>query len=307
MRQDQDLPILTVSTKRISFPIILFVFLAVMVAGCSGCKREETVKVPQAILQAKSASIDDLLQIVNHYGGLKTLQVRINAEYVSLEQEHDVINLTKYPKAPGSALFKRPDTAYIVIKNPVVKKRELSLLSKGDVFKAWIHGKGVFYEGKNSSKELVSDDKEETPKITIRATHILQAVLPETIPLDDPTIRLSRIEARDESAKYYVLTVYRSNGTFLLRPLREYQIERAGLTLARQRIFNDDGRLIADITYSDVSPCDNFMLPGEINIDRPVDGYTLNLKFTDWRVNPVLEEDRFKLEPPDGVIRKYFK
>lgn len=293
--------------NKIPSACVLIVCLVAVAAGCSGCKRRTTVEIPKAILHARNATLDQLLHIVNRYEGIRTLQCGIKAEYTSREMENDQIELEKYPKAPGHILLQRPDSTYLVIQNPVLKTREISLLSEGDEFRAFIHRKNTLFIGSNSATELVSEDQTENPKIPIRATHVFQAILPESVSIQNTDIRISKMEMQDAQSTYYVLNVYRENGPILLRPFQEFQIERVGLTVSRQRIFDEDGRIVADIAYSDVAEHGEFLLPGKIHIERPLDGYTLDLELADWRVNPVFKEDIFKLEPPPGVQVTRFK
>ena len=154
---------------------------------------------------------------------------------------------------------------------------------------------------------MISDDLEEDTEIPIRAGHIFEAVFPESIPLNDPDIRFTKIEEEDAYAKYYVITVYRNGPSARILPLREFRIERSGLTISRQRIFNDDGQVVSDIHYSDPEQIDKYTLPGKINIERPLDGYTLELEIKDWVVNSVFKDDTFSLEPVEGIKVIRFK
>ncbi|MEJ2108914.1 MAG: hypothetical protein P8Z37_03180, partial [Acidobacteriota bacterium] len=179
--------------------------------------------------------------------------------------------------------------------------------SEGDDFRVWIHGKQKFYIGKNSSKNLVSEELEENPKIPIRAAHIFQAIMLDPIPVSDPDCRISRIETQDANRKYYVLTIYRDEGSALLRPLREIQIERVDLTISRQRIFDTEGRIKADISYENVGQFGKYSFPGKMQMERPMEGYSLDLELSDWTADPVINEDLLKLEPPPGVDVIKFK
>jgi hypothetical protein len=275
--------------------------------GLFGCKKRTTVEVPRSILEAKAATQEELLKFLNRYGEIETLQAAIKAEYTSEEKDYDQIELERYPKAPGHIFLKRPDSTFLFIQNPVLLKREISFLSVGDEFRVWIHGKSRFYIGKNSSKELVSDEMERSFKIPIRAAHLHQAILPETISLQDETLRVSKTEKEDDAGAYYILGIFRDTGTQKLVPLREFEIERVNLTVARQSIFGPEGKIEADIQYSDVREQEGFFLPGKIDIKRPLDGYNLVLELQDWRINPVIKEDVFKLDPPPGVEVIRFK
>ena len=59
--------------------------------------------------------------------------------------------------------------------------------------------------------------------------------------------------------------------------------------------------MVSDILYSDEVQIDGFPLPLQIHIDRPVDGYMLDLKFKGWSINPELPDDAFELTAPPGA------
>lgn len=292
---------------KFQLSLVLIAVIAASFTGSFGCKRSAIVEIPRNILQAKEATQEELLHLLNSYGEIETLQASIKAEYTSEEKDDAEIELEKYPKAPGHIFFKRPESTFLVIQNPVLKKREISFLSGGDEFRVWIHGKSRFYIGKNSSKELISDEMEKGFKIPIRAAHLHEALLPETIPPGDEAVRVSKTEKVDDASAYYVLRVYRDTGTRKLLPLREYEIERVRMTVTRQLIFDSEGRIEADIRYSNVGRQEEYFLPGKIHMKRPLDGYNLVLELEDWRINPVLKDDIFKLDPPPGVEVIHFK
>jgi len=58
---------------------------------------------------------------------------------------------------------------------------------------------------------------------------------------------------------------------------------------------------LSDIIYSNEVRIDNYDLPLRIHIDRPMDGYILDLTFKNWSLNPDLPGDAFKLAPPPGA------
>jgi len=42
-------------------------------------------------------------------------------------------------------------------------------------------------------------------------------------------------------------------------------------------------------------------LPLKMHIDRPLDGYALDMEFKNWRINPDLADNAFILTPPEGA------
>jgi outer membrane lipoprotein-sorting protein len=308
MRQNQKYPIFTVTRRKPSNSFGLILLLAAVIMGCTGCKERATIEIPKAILHAKDATLDELLEIVNRFDGITSLKANnLEAKYISKKQESGLIELEKYPKAPGFILLRRPDSIRFVLMAPVAKNTLLTLVSVGDEFRVLYHRDRTLYIGKNSAKELISDDLDEKPKIPIRASHILDAIFLKTIPPQDPDIRIAKTEEEDENAKYYVVEVYRDDTSRRLHPLRKFWIERAGLTISRQRIYNDSGQIVSEISYSDTAQYEEFAMPRKINIERPLDGYTLELEFKEWIINSDIKDEAFELQPLPGMKVIRFK
>jgi hypothetical protein len=119
--------------------------------------------------------------------------------------------------------------------------------------------------------------------------------------LNAPGTRYSMEEEEDSEAKYYVFGLYKETEGQRIRTERRLWIERSSLTIARQQLYLDNGQIASDITYSDPIAIDGFLLPLKIHIDRPLDGYALDLEFKSWRINPDLADNTFVLTPPEGA------
>jgi outer membrane lipoprotein-sorting protein len=300
MREIQELSILT--AKRCKIPFLLeFAGLLVILSVASGCGIKRTVKieVPRKILQAKTASFSELIDIVGEYDKIRSVSGRLRLTFTSGKWESG--KLDKYREAPGYILLRRPDDMHLVIQNPLTKTAELDLLSTGDDLRVWIPSKNEFYVGKNSAKELVAENLPNSPIIPIRTAPIFEAILTRSIGIDSPEIRVSLKDTADASAKYYELQTYKEGKTFRIYPVRNIWIERSALTISRQQIFLEDGQMASDIVYSNVISVDGFSLPLKIYLDRPLDGYTLNMEFKTWEVNKDLPDNAFVLTPPPGA------
>ncbi|NLV31012.1 MAG: outer membrane lipoprotein-sorting protein [Acidobacteria bacterium] len=267
--------------------------------GCS-IKRTVNVEVPARILAAREAGFDQLLGIVNGYSGIPDLanaRMKVTLTYgrwESGEQE-------EYRRAPGYLLVRNPDTLRLVVQNPITKTAIFDVLSVGDDFSAWVPGKLRFYRGSNSAEDLLL---EELPGgIPLRAPHIYEALIPAGIDPGAQGVRVSLEEAADNEAKYYILSLYRDGEGARIHCLRRIWIERSRLAIARQQIFREDGRLISDIEYLGMEPAGGLMLPAEIRLERPEDGYAVKLEFEgdSWRVARGLGDEAFQLSPPPGA------
>jgi hypothetical protein len=109
------------------------------------------------------------------------------------------------------------------------------------------------------------------------------------------------VEQSDSQAKYYELTVCREGIAPRVYVVRRIWIERVGLTIARQQAFTDEGQIASDIVYSDETRVEGFSFPQRIRIERPLDAYSLDVEFKNWRINPDLPDDAFILRPPPGA------
>ncbi len=277
--------------------------LIVLLCACS-VKQTIKVDVPQNVRQAKTAGFDDLLGIIRSYDRISSLSC--NEMYLTLtsSKKMDLGELEKYHTVRGYILLRRPDATHLVLLMPVTKSTLFDVLSIGDKLSVWFPRENKFYEGSNSARELVVEDPSGAKQfsIPIRGTHIFDAIFPQSAVLDSPDVWVGLEEQSDARASYYVLSFLKEEQAPRIRILRKIWIERSGLTIARQQLFADEGQLVSDIAYSNDVKIEGFDLPLQIHIDRPVDGYMLDLKFRTWNINPRdLTDNAFELSPPPGA------
>ncbi len=215
--------------------------------------------------------------------------------------------LQKYPWAPAYILLRRPDEIHLNILNTVTKTSLLELLSAGDQFEVWNKRDKKLYVGRNSAKEFELEQGGQALDITARPIHIFQAILPAPVPNDQPDVRVALTEEQDSQAKYYVLNVLQDAAGPTLRMLRRLWIERSEMVLVKEETYTETGQVSSIVSYSDVRKQDDVLLPGVIRIDRPLDGYTLELRVGEWHINPNLPADAFILSPSPGIERIILK
>jgi hypothetical protein len=302
MREILILPAFTASHRRISIsvcPVIVFFFWL----GSSGCsvKKQTRVEVPQKILQAKTATLDELLGIVNKYSNITDLSCNPIKLTLTLGKVDSEV-LDKYKKARGYILLKRPDSIRLVIQEPIIKTALADLVSVKDDFSIFIRRDNKFYEGKNSAKELIIEDAPDSPEIPIRPKDLFEALLPAKVDLNSLGIHISMEEDRDDEAKYYVLSVAKVDASPRMQILRRIWIERSRLEITRQRLFGEEGQIMGDVSYSNIEMKNGYPLPKEIYMSRPQEGYAFEIELNGDRckINPGLKDKAFVLEPPEG-------
>lgn len=290
------------SFRRTAALTCIIAFLSILIAE-SGCsfKRNVKVELPPAVLNPKTASLDYLLGVVHQYDVLKSLSCNnLELTFTSSRKIQSGF-LEQYPTLHGYILLKRPDSIHLVLQAPVTKTRLFDVLSVGDQFSVWSPRDGKFYEGSNSAKKLAAEGPSGEKEFTVpRGTHIIEAIFPQSALFDSPDILVGVEEQKDSNSSYYVLTAIKPAENQRFRTIRKIWIERAGLTIARQQMFAEDkdGEVVSDIIYSKQATIDGFWIPLQIHIDRPLEGYILDLRFSGWKVNPELGSEMFELKQP---------
>lgn len=276
------------------------VSLLVLLLFTSSCAVKTTVRVPVSakVLAAKTATLDELLSSLARYSERITALTSgtLKASYTSGKVESG--KLQAYRSAPGYILLKRPDSIRLNIQNPVTKTSLFELTSVGDPFSIWYPRENKLFLGKNSMKDI---EIEGHADLTLRPLHVFEAILPQKIDLSEPGTYLSMEEARDATTRYYVLCLLKGDAGRVLHPRRKLWIDRSDLAVARQELYDGSGRIESDISYSRLTAVGDFMLPLSVKIDRPVDGYSLDMEFKDWRVNPQLPQNAFEFTVPEGA------
>jgi outer membrane lipoprotein-sorting protein len=299
MNELLGIPLLTAKQRRIPFLACLVLSLLAF----SGCRIKKTIKieVPQKVLQAKTASLEELLGMLQGYEKIHSLSSSLGVTYSYGKKESGVIQEIK--EQPGYILLKRPNSTNLVVQNFVSKTRELEVLSNEDDLSIYYKRNNAVYVGKNSAKNLTVEETGNSSRFTIpiRGGHIYEAIFPQSIQIDAPGFLYSMEEEADAGAKYYVLSFYRESAIKRIHTVRKLWIERSSLAIARQQIYLDDGQMVSDIAYADEIEVGGFKLPRHMHIDRPLDGYSLNLEFKSWRIDPDLPDNAFSLKLPDGV------
>jgi len=283
-----------------SFMILVAVAL---LSGAACAKRTVRLQVPSRILRAKTVTFQQLVTLVDDYSNkietLSTTAMRVTFRSGKTESG----KLQRYRSVPGYLLLRHPDSIRLNVQNPLTKTPVLELASVGDPFSLWIPSENKFFVGKNSIKELAVEGESASPTFTARPIDIFQAILQPRLPIGVPGYRIAMEEDQDATAKYYVLSAYEDAGDDRLTPVRKFWIERADLVIARQQTYDGEGTLTGIIHYANFSPAEGLLLPLSIRIERPLDGYSLDMEFRNWRMNPKLPDDAFILTPPPGARR----
>jgi outer membrane lipoprotein-sorting protein len=298
MKDILNLPAFTANRCRLTISLGFVLFL---IASQSGCIFKPNTKitptVSQAILNAKTASFEELLNLIASYNKINELSS--GSLKLTLERKISGEKWERWKSAPGYILLKRPDSVRLALRSPL--GTEFEMVSVGDDLSAWIPSKHRFYIGKNSAKELSS----EGVSVTMRGPHIFNAIIPNIFEPNSPQLRISMEEEKDARFKYYIISFLKDDGSRRIHAFRRIWIERSKLVICRQQLYLEDGQVESDVQYeySDTEKKEGLSLPHKIHVDRSLDGYTLTMEFNSesWRINSGLEDKAFVLPTPPGA------
>lgn len=279
--------------------LLIWLLLSAAMLACSGCFYKTTVRVPIPVNIAhdKTATFEELMSIARRNDKIESLRSRLHVTLTRGKVESGVLEKIT---GPGYISLKCPDSLHLNIQNPLTSSSFFELLSQGDEFKAWDSRVNKLYTGKNSARVLVPANSPDGSEFIFpgRPPHIFEAILPESIDTEAPGVWSSLEEQGGMEARYYVLVFSLESAAHRLHVLRKIWIERTGLAVARQQRYAEDGKIISDVRYSHVTQADGFLFPLTIDMDRPLDGYSLKLEFEDLRINPDINSNSFVIIHP---------
>lgn len=295
-----EMQIFRINQRSVALGTFLFFLIVGLPSGCK-VKNKIKVPVPANILLDKTATYEELLNIVRRnneqLGKINALASNLDLILTVGKKESGV--LEEYKRGSGFIQLKRPDSLFIKIQE--FSFTILEILTIGDEFKVWKRGNEL-YIGKNSFKgELVPENAPDGKgyDFPARPQQFFEAILPEPINLDSPDIEIWMEEQSGIEARYFVLCFSKPIAANRRYVFRKIWIERTGLTIAKQQTYTVGGKIVSDTQYSHEIQIDSFSLPHEINMDRPLDGYSLKLKVAQWRVNnPEVLNAGFKIDHP---------
>jgi hypothetical protein len=301
--------------------LILIILISTMLAvsGCGLFGARKQVQVPQLLSPLAEADTARLVSEVNRLATVESIHGKVDIEFEDTSFA-EVGIAEKYRQADGTVTLQRPGKIYLVISVPFIAKDIAQMTSDGDTFRvAVLEGDEKyrrFVKGTNDAtyeqlevngKPAETDKNKKRPmsaKETVsalsnlRPQHLTDALMIQPIP--DPAqsglvyvqseFYQEEPDTRPQAKKgvrivrgYYLLEEISQRSSGQGRLLRRFWFDRVnGIRFARLQTFDDRGRLITDVSYSDEKPLGEAaqrLLPSRIQITRPYDHYKLNIVY----------------------------
>lgn len=286
---------------RIAAALIFSLIASGLHSAC--IKKQEKIPIPAKIIQARTVGPDELISMVNRWSravsSLQSASLLVDAERGGVDQG----KIERYRSAPGYLFLERPRNIRLKILIPVAKTTLFDMASDGKRFEVWYPRQMKFFFGEDLRESPPAGDPDKKDLLgNFRPQHLVDALLLEEVPIDEPGRWHFVREEEDGSAKYYVVGVASGGREGRLKLEREIWIERSEMEIVRQRYFGPDGRVTSDISYSDYRVRAGVAVPFVVRIERPGDHYAFTIKFKELDLNVKFRAGTFSLpRPPAGA------
>ena len=283
---------------------LLVVLLSVaMLTGCLFRTRSVTTRMSTATL--REATLEQLLEWING-NSVKLQSLSANVDFSVSTGGEKKGKVTDYRTFSGYVLVRKPDMLRMIGLVPVVRNRMFDMVSNGKNFELSIPPKNKFYVG--SSRKPGGKPSDE-PLANLRPQDIVDALLLK--PIEGPPNEIAVLEQSTEMVKdpkthkdaiqpdYVVVVIRRGSGYYLSRRI---VFSRTDLLPHEQWLYNEQGQLVTYAHYENFTEYGGIMLPGVVEIQRPVEEYSITLTVTKANVNVALRDDQFSLPQPPGSM-----
>lgn len=283
-------------------PILTTVFLGVLLLGETGCLfRTRVVEPRTSTAKLQTATKQELIDRINQQAlGLKTLNATVNIDTsVGGEKKGKV---TDYQEIRGYILVRKPDMLRMIGLFPLVRNTAFDMVSDGDRFKLSIPAKNKFYVGSAEVARPSSNPLENLrPQIIYNALFLPQVNGNDEIAVlenDTETVVDQKTKKLAEQPDYVINIIRRAGNDWYI--WRKVIFERVHLTPHRQIIFDTKGDVVTQATYQVYRDYDGVSFPNVIEIERPLEEYSIRLTVEKITINEPLRDDQFALQQPPG-------
>lgn len=239
----------------------------------------------------KAASRQQLVDSIQRIASIASMKAIIEVA-LSVETK-DRTKEVRYRQIRGALVARRPGWIRTSAESPGGIAKVYDMVSNGRQFQVHLPWRNRVYEGRNELTQI-SENRAEN----IRPQHMLEAIMLE--PIEDDQQVLLDIERYGRSG-YQVLHQIERGADGSLRIRRKFWFRRSDLQLSRLMILNERTEVATDAWYRNWQEDKGLPYPQFIRIERPQDGYELNIEILKPGLNEEVPDGAFQLALPDDV------
>ena len=268
-----------------------FLLAVVCLVDGLGCGVLSTTKELPASAPLLTASRQELIETVRRIARIESLKA-VTDTTLTLQTE-DRSEETRYRNVRGALVTRRPAWIRTYGETPGGIAKVYDMVSDGRKFQVHVPWQNRVYEGLNELTEIARNRFK-----NLRPQHILDAIMLD--PVDGEGEVLLDVETYGSAGYQVLLQIERSeDGAPLIR--RKYWFNRSDLQLARLMILDDRTEVVTDAWYREWQEDNGLPFPRFIRIERPQDGYELEIEILRPGVNAEIPDESFELALPRDV------
>jgi len=257
--------------------------------------------VVKSTAQLQQATLNDLVKNIDS-DATKIQSLNATVDIAPSVENKKKGKVTDFTEIRGYILMRAPDMLRMIGLFPVVRNRAFDMVSDGKNFKVSLPTQNKFIVGPNTAPEKPSPNTLENLRPHVIFDSLL---LHEIHPDETPVLEQSTEIVREEKSKKqveipnYIVDVIRrqEHGSILARKI---YFSRVDLKPHRQLIYDGQGQLATEAIYENFTDYQGTSFPSQIIINRPQEGYSIQLSMVKLTLNQPLKDDQFALNQPPG-------
>lgn len=288
--------------SRFRNSILLLAF--VPLAGCLFRRHDVVIPVSTATLQ--EATRQQLIATVNTMASrVQSFAASVDIDSTLTRQKKGKANqyqVTDYPEISGYVLVREPDMLRMKGLAPVVRSTLFDMVSNGKTFALSIPPQNKFVVGSNTMGKPSSQSLE-----NLRPQAVMDALLLKEIDLQNEravleesteTVKDPKTHKPEQQPDYEIIVIRKEGDDWYLS--RKIIFSRVDLLPHRQLIYDVQGRLATNARYDNFTQYGNVLFPSIVQIERPIENYSIQLSITKLTLNEPLKDEQFTLNQPPG-------
>lgn len=276
--------------------------LPLFLGGCGLMPMKRHLPVPLAPANVQTVTPEELVeQVDKRWDDFNDLTATVDMQLTLTKAQEGLA--TDYPSAHGWIVMQKPNLLRVV--GTYLGVRVFNMASDGKTFTLLIPPKSKAIEGPNTVTK-----KSENQFENMRPGFFFDAMMVRGVDPQDYYTQIADTETIEDVAKKhlytmpeYVLSITRhaADGSKRDRQVRVITFHRDDLLPYNQDLYDAEGNLESEVTYSAYQTFGDTKYPTKVVIKRPLEGIQITLTVEKVDKNLKLPPDEFVVQIPQGT------
>jgi len=277
--------------------------LPLLLSGCGIMPMKRHLPVPKPPARVLTATPEELVaQLDRRWNEFQNLTATVEMRATLLKPQEGLA--TDYPSVHGWIVMQKPNRMRVV-GQLLGTVKVFDMASDGSRFTILIPPKSRAIQGPNTLTK-----KSEKQMENLRPGFFFDAMMVRGLDPEDYYAEISDTETIEDAEKKhltlmpeYVLSItkHASNGSRRDKPVRVITFHRDDLQPANQDLYDSQGNLESQVSYSAYKDFDGKQFPSKVVIKRPLEGIQLTLTVDKVNTDVKLPADEFAVKIPSGT------